>query len=218
VKNVYCDADDVKAFSKITYLDLGYANDSDFITFLNSLIVRAGALLDDSCNLPETFFNAGGYAVTGDMYDFKYPDTQLYVFQLYKLPPISLRYQPITTVTKVEYNTNGYGMLPNWVEIVLPGYIFDPISCTITIVTKLPAMAQLSIKVAYTAGYTTTPNTIKYTCVQICANMLHEFLQRKISPNVTPTAVAVKIVAPDSFPASLKEPLKTYVRRFVGVG
>ena len=214
----YCTTDDIKAFSAISYTDLGYATDADFVTFLGSLITYAGAQIDEFCRLPEGFCNAGGYSVTAEMYDYRFPYTQLYVFPLYRLPPISLRYQPVVSVSKVEYNTMGYGALPNWVEIVLPGYIFDPIACTITVVMKMPAMAQLSIRVTYVAGYANVPDIIRYTCAQLCSNILHEILQRKLSPQVTPGNVVMKLVTPAAFTPDLQDGLKHFVRRFVGVG
>lgn len=214
----YCTSDDVKAFSKITYTSIGYANDADFLTFLNSLIAYAGSVLDEFCRLPEGFFNAGGYSVTAEMYDYKFPYMTLYVFPLYRLPPISLRYQPVISVSKVEYNTQGYGIAPSWVEIASPGYIFDPIACTITIVLKMPAMAQLSIRVTYTAGYITVPDVIRYTCSQLAANILQEILQRKLSPQVTPGNIAMKVVTPTAFTPDLQDGLKHFVRRFIGIG
>lgn len=214
----YCTTDDVKAFSIISYTDLGYASDAAFVTFLNSLIAYAGAQIDEFCRLPEGFFNAGGYSVTAEMYDYKFPYTQLYVFPLYRLPPVSLRYQPVVSVSKVEYNTQGYGLSPNWVEIVLPGYIFDPIACTVTIVLKMPAMAQLSIRVTYIAGYAAVPDIVRYICAQLCSNILHEILQRKLSPQVTPGNVVMRIVTPAAFTPDLQDGLKHFVRRFIGVG
>jgi hypothetical protein len=214
----YCTSDDVKSFSQISYTDLGFANDSAFVTFLTALITYAGSVIDEFCRVPEGFFNSGGYSVSAEMYDYKFPYTTLYVFPLYRLPPVSLRYQPVLSVSKVEYNTQGYGLSPNWVEIVLPGYIFDPIACTITIVLKMPAMAQLSIRVTYTAGYSTVPDVVKYTCAQLCANILHEILQRKLSPQVTPGNVVMKLVTPTAFTPDLQDGLKHFVRRFIGVG
>ena len=214
----YCTSDDVKAFSKVSYTDLGYSTDSDFVTLINSLIAYAGALIDEYCRLPESFFNAGGYIITNELYDYKFPYTQLYVFPLYKLPPIALRYMPVISVDKVEYNTHGYGLEPNWIEIASPGYIFDPVACSITIVMRMPAMAQLSIRMSYTAGYSAVPDIIRYTCAQVCANMLQEFLQRKISPVVTPTNIAMKVVTPVAFSQDLQDGLKHFVRRFIGVG
>lgn len=214
----YCTSDDVKAFSKIAYTDLGYSSDADFVTFLDSLIAYAGSVIDEFTRVPESFYNSDGYVLTNELYDYKYPYTELRVYPFLRLPPVTLRFFPVFSIQKVEYNTQGYGLAPNWVEVTSPGYIFDYLSSQITLVTKLPAMAQLSLRISYTAGYTTTPNVIRYVCAQLCANVLQEILQRRISPITEASTMTFKVLLPAAFTPDLHQSLQCFVRRFVGVG
>jgi hypothetical protein len=215
---MYCEPTDVKAYSKITYTDLGYTNDTDFDIFLADLIDYAGSIIDEYTRVPEGFYNPGGYVFTNELYDYKYPYTELRVYPFLRLPPISLRFYPVLSIQKVEYNTQGYGLAPNWVEITAPGYIFDYLSSQLTLVTKLPAMVQLSIRMSYTAGYAATPSIVKYVCAQLASNILHEVLQRKISPITEAPGMVMKLVLPAAFTQDLQDRLTCLVRRFVGVG
>ena len=201
----YCLNTDVKAHSKIAYTDLGYASDSDFNTFLDSLIVLAQSMIENFCRVPTGFFASSGLAFTNEFHDFQYPW-------------ISLLYYPVLSVSKVEYNNQGYGVTANWVTVTEPDYIMNLGSGQLMLVNKVPAIVEQSIRVSYTAGFSSTPDLIKQVCIQACCNMLHGILQRKVSPQVQVNEMVVKLVAVEAFNEELKGMLRPYVRRLVVAG
>lgn len=202
---MYCTNTDVKAYSKIVYTDLGYASDSAFNTFLDSLIVLAQSMIENFSRVPTDFFAANGLAFTNEFHDFQYPW-------------MSLLYYPVLSVSKVEYNDQGYGITANWVTVSEPDYIMNLAAGQLMLVNKVPAIKEQSVRIAYTAGYSTTPDDIKYVCIQLCTNALHAILQRKVSPQVQVNDMVVKVVAVEAFSEELKSMLKPYVRRLVIAG
>jgi len=202
---VYCAKDDVKAYSKIAYTDLGYVSDSAFNTFLDSLILLAQAIVDNYCVVPSGFFEAAGLSFTSEMHDYNYPW-------------IDLRYYPIISVSKVEHNTQGYGITPVWVEISSQDYIINTQTGQIMLVNKVPAIAEQSVRVSYTAGYTATPDPVEHVCLQLCCNLLHGILQRKISPVVRVDDWTLKVLVPEAFARELQVILSPYIRKTVACG
>jgi len=201
----YCSNTDVKAHSKIAYTDLGYASDLDFNTFLDSLIVLAQSMIENFCRIPTGFFASNGLAFTNESHDFQYPW-------------MSLLYYPVLSVSKVEYNDQGYGVTANWVPVTEPDYIMNLSSGQLMLVNKVPAIVEQSIRVTYTAGFSSTPDDIKLVCIQVCCNVVHGILQRKVGPQVQVNEMFVKIVAPEAFNEELKGMLRPYVRRLVIAG
>lgn len=200
-----CTSTDVKAYSKIAYTDLGYASDSDFNTFLDSLIVLAQSMIENFCRVPTGFFAASGLAFTNEFHDFQYPW-------------MSLLYYPVLSVSKVEYNDQGYGITANWVTVTEPDYIMNLSAGQLMLANKVPAIVEQSVRVSYTAGFSSTPDDIKQVCIQLCCNMLHGILQRKVSPQVQADDMVIKVVAVEAFNEELKSMLRPHVRRLVVAG
>lgn len=204
-KTVYCTKTDVKAYSKIAYTDLGYANDTAFDTFLDGLILLAQSVIDDYCNLPNGFFDTGGLSFTNELHDYHYPW-------------IDLRYYPVLSTSKVEYNDQGFGITPNWITIAVPDYILNAHTGQLMLVNKIPAISPLSVRVSYTAGYNTTPDVVEHVCIQLCCNLLHEILQRKINPQVQAEEMTFKLLVPAAFNPESRAILDPYRRKNVAVG
>lgn len=202
---VYCNKDDVKAFSKITYSDLGHANETVFDTFLDTLISLAQSIIDNHCFVPSGFFDAGGISFTNQLYDYRHPW-------------IDLRHYPVLSASKVEYNDQGYGITPNWVTVPSPEYILNNDTGQLMLVEDTPAIPEQSVRVSYTAGYSAVPSKVRFVCIQICANILHLVLQRKISPVVRVDDLTVKLIVPESFTRELQVMVAPYVRKTVAVG
>ena len=131
---------------------------------------------------------------------------------------MSLLYYPVLSVSKVEYNNQGYGVTANWVTVTEPDYIMNLSSGQLMLVNKVPAIVEQSIRVSYTAGFSSTPDDIKQVCIQVCCNMLHGILQRKVSPQVQVNEMVIKLVAVEAFNEELKGMLRPYVRRLVVAG
>jgi hypothetical protein len=195
----------VKGFSKIGYADLGYADDAAFNTFLDSLIVLAQGIVENYCNVPISFFDADGKALTNQLFDYRYPW-------------VDLTYYPVLSVEKVEYNTQGYGISPSWTEMTEPDYIIVKERGQLMLVNKTPAIVEQSVRVCYTAGYSAVPDPVKHVCIQVCSNILHIVLQRKISPTVRVDDWTLKMVIPDAFSRELQTMLAPYIRKTVSVG
>ena len=202
---VYSTKDDVKAYSKIAYTDLGYASDSAFNTFLDSLIGLAQGIIDTYCSVPSGFFDAAGLSFTNEMLDYRYPW-------------IDLRYYPVISVSKVEHNTQGYGITPLWVEVSSQDYIINAQTGQIMLVNKIPAIAEQSVRVSYRAGYNAMPDAVEHVCLQLCSNLLHEILQRKISPVMRVEDMTLKVLMPNAFTRELQVMLTPYIRKMVACG
>lgn len=213
---VYCSADDVKGNSQVTYTDLGYASDSDFVAFLNNLIALVDGMIDNYCRVPAGFFEAGGLAVSGELLDYPFQAPGMSPFQ-YRLWLV-LWYHPVLSVQKVEYNTAGYQQTPNWVTIVEPDYIVKLPEGLLMLVNKIPALPFNSVRVGYTAGYSATPTALKQVAIQLCCNALHVILQRKVSPVVRVGDWALKIMGSDIFSRELQVMLAPFINRSVTVG
>ena len=202
---VYCSKTDVKDNSKISYSDLGYATDALYDTFLDTVIVLADGVIDNYCRVPAGFFEASGLALSNELLDFCYPW-------------ISLRYFPVLSVSKVEYNSAGYGQAAVWVTITEPDYVVKLREGLLMLVNKQPSVIENSVRVSYTAGYSAVPSANKQVAIQLCCNALHVILQRKINPTVRADDLNLKLLSSDILTRELQTMLGSYVRRSLGVG
>lgn len=200
----YVSAEEVKAFAKLSWEDLGYASEDEFDAFLNELVAYAESVIENHCKVPKGFFKPGGVNFTDQLYDFSY-----------SLP---LRYKPILSVSSVKINTAGYGQAPNWQTLDPKEYVVDGQASLIHFVGRVPATQLQSVKVSYTAGYAETPQVVKYVALQFCSNLLHMILQRKIAPVIRVDDWAVRIAIPEAFTAELQAMLQPFVMRVVSVG
>ena len=192
----YCTSD----LSKITYKDLGYATDLDFDTFLDSLILLAQAIIENYCHAPSGFFTASGKTIIDEIQD-------------YKQGWLSLKHYPILSVTKVEYNSQGYGVAPSWIILSWVDFIINTSTGQVKLVNYVPSISEQSVRVSYVAGYAATPDLVEYVCIQVCSNVLHDILQRKLSPVVRADDVNIKVLVPEAFTSELRAMLNMFVRR-----
>jgi len=202
---VYCTKDDVKAYSKISYSDLGFASDAAFDTFLDGLIGLAQGIINSYCSVPSGFFDAGGISFTNQLYDYRHPWIDIWYF-------------PVLSVSKVEYNDQGYGTTANWITVTEPDYIINKGTGQLMLVEDTPAIVDQSVRVSYTAGYSSVPDVIKQVAIQLSSNILHEILQRKLSPLVRADDLTIKVLIPETLSRSLQSMLTPYARRVVAVG
>lgn len=201
----YTSVGDVKALAKVSYEDLGYDSDAEYEAFLSDLITYAESVIDGHCNVPSGFFDAGGVSFSDQLYDFRYN--------------LQLRYYPVISVSAVKINTKGYGQTPSWKTLDSTDYIVDEYAGVIHFVSgDVPAVAEQSVKVSYTAGYSSTPSMIAYATAQLCANFIHIILQRKIAPVIRVDDWAVRVALPEAFTKELQLLLTPFVRRVVSVG
>jgi len=200
----YVTAEEVKSFAKLTYEDLGYADEEQYDAFLNDLITASESLVEQYCNVPSGYFQAGGVSFQNQLYDYRYP--------------IFLRYTPVISVQSVEINTASYGQSPNWVTLETTEYVVNAEAGCIYLVKRIPAVTLQSVRVSYTAGYSSTPEVVRHVVKALCSNMLHEILQRKISPLIRVEDWTIRLVVPESFTNELKTMLTPYVRRTIGAG
>lgn len=202
---VYLTKDEIKGHSKVTFTDLGYATDTLYDTFLDTLIVLADGIIDNYCRVPAGFFEAAGIALSNELLDYCYPW-------------LSLSYFPVLSVSKVEYNSSGYGQAAVWVTITEPDYIVKLKEALLMLVNKTPAIIQNSIRVSYNAGYATVPSAIKQVAIQLCCNALHVILQRKINPVIRQDEFTLRLISSDILTRELQTVLSPFVHRSTGTG
>lgn len=176
-----------------------------FDTFLDTLIVLADGVIDNYCRVPAGFFEAAGLALSSELLDFCYPW-------------LSLRYFPVLSVSKVEYNSSGYGQTASWVTVVEPDYMVKLPEGLVMLVNKTPAVIENSVRVSYTAGYSAVPSAIKQVAIQLCCNAVHVILQRKINPVIRQDEFTLRLLSSDILTRELQTVLSPFVRRSTGVG
>ena len=201
----YVTLQEVKDFSRLTYQDLGYETESQFDSFLNELIVNVEGLIEKLCKVPSGFFQANGISISDETHDWN--DRF-----------IILNYRPIISVSSVKLNIAGYAQSPDWQTIDSKYYIVYNNEGMIKIVGKTPAIPEQSVKISYTAGYSETPEPIKYAVKQVCNRILHEILQRKISPIIRVDDWTVRMVESMAFTEEIKSLLAPYFQRLVAAG
>jgi len=203
---MYVESDEVRQFSRLGYDDLGYEADSEFDAYIATLIPLAQGLVDQFCNVPKNFFEDDGYTETAGLYD-------------YRETWIHLKYHPVLSITKVEVNTAAYGSAANWVELASTAYIVAKDRGLLKIVgDSKPAEMLQSIRVTYTAGYTKTPELVKFVVLNICSNIIHAMLQRKISPVMRVDDFTIRMIIPNAFSRDLQIALAPLVHQQVFVG
>jgi hypothetical protein len=203
---MYVASDEVRLFSRLGYEDLGYESESEFNAYIGTLIPLAEGLVDQFCSVPKGFFQAAGYEESSGLYD-------------YRETWIHLRYHPVLSVSKVEVNTASYGSGANWIELASTEYIVANDRGLLKIVgAHKPAEMLQSIRVTYTAGYSETPEIIRYVVLNICSNIMHAMLQRKINPVMRVDDFTVRMIIPHAFTRELQAALAPYVHQQVFVG
>lgn len=203
----YATAEEIISFSMLDKEQLKFETDSDFETYVESLIPLAEGIIEDHCRVPRSFFEAEGYTQTNGLYD-------------YRETWIQLKYRPGISVSKVEVDTSAYGDSASWTELAAQtGYVFAADRALLKIVGDVRPQAMLqTVRVTYTAGYAATPQAVKGVLMQLVSNMMHELLRRRLTPVVRVSDYAIRLVVPRAFTRELQLRLMPYVHYEVGVG
>ena len=200
-------ADEARLFSRLGYEDLGYETESEFEAYLNELVPLTGGIVDQFCHVPKGFFEDSGLAVLNQLLD-------------YRADWIHLKYHPVLSVSKVEVNVSAYGTAASWSELsVSTEYVVAKDRGLIKVVgDTIPAKLLQSVRVSYTAGYSSTPEAVRYVVLNIVSNIAHAMLQQRISPVVRVDDFVVRMIMPEAFTRDLQAVLATYVHQQVFVG
>jgi hypothetical protein len=203
----YTTKEKVKNFAHISYEDLGYTAESEYDAFVNDLIERAEAVIENFCDVPASFFADGGCTITDEYHDLRESDDY-----------VALDYAPVLSVSSIHVNVANYGDAKEWDTVAANDQYLYPKEGLLYLYNLSFYVEEQNIKVTYVAGYTTTPTDIQFVTEQLCANVLHDSLQRKVSPIVRVNDWAVRIIHPDVFTRELKQMLKRYRQRQVSIG
>jgi len=155
----YISASEVKQYSNVTYRDLGFSSESEYETFLDSLINQVERTIDNYCRVPSGFFKAGGLSFT-EIHDWNEDGI------------IQTRYHPIIELIRVELDLAGINQPANWTEISSTYYYVKNEYGIIKIVGKSPGHVENSVRITYTAGYSVVPEDIKTAALILAKNML----------------------------------------------
>ncbi|RJS87791.1 hypothetical protein CW705_09935 [Candidatus Bathyarchaeota archaeon] len=200
----YISASEVKQYSNTTYQDLGFTSDTDYDTFLDTLINQVEDVINNYCRVPSGFFKAGGLSFT-ELHDWK-EDGEIHT-----------RCYPILTLTKVELDYAGYNQTADWTEIPSTYYYAKTEYGIIKIVGKSPSHIENSVRITYTAGYSAVPDDVKLAALIYASNILHVILQRKVAPVVQTGDFTIRLVMDESFSDEVKALLKPYRRKLTRV-
>ena len=155
----YISPSEVKQYSNVTYQDLGFSSESEYETFLDSLINQVERTIDNYCRVPSGFFKAGGLSFT-EIHDWNEDGI------------IQTRYHPIIELIRVELDLAGINQPANWTEISSTYYYAKNEYGIIKIVGKSPGHVENSVRITYTAGYSVVPEDIKTAALILAKNML----------------------------------------------
>lgn len=201
----YTTTSKVKTLAQIEPEDLGYEVEADYDAFLDSLIVGVEHYVNGYCRVPDGFFDDSGLEFSGVLFDYS--------------RNIQLPYYPVLSISNISVNTAGYGQTADWSTLDSTDYILDSDRGIIYLVSgDRPAVKEQSVKITYTAGYSSTPEAITYVTAQVAANVLHSLLQRKISPTMRVGEWTVKMVVPECFTTELKSILVSFQKKTVHIG
>lgn len=179
--------------------DLEFDTDSEYEATVNDLIVHAQSIIDNFCDVPTGFFEAGGVTLTDEYHDLK--RTNSYV---------SLRYKPVISITTASVDTAQYGSASSWSVVAEANRRVDLVSGALYFYNLTFYVIQQNIKVTYVAGYAATPGDITYVAGQLVANALHDALQRKVAPVVRIDDWAVRMSGSKIFTKELQDMLRRY--------
>lgn len=202
----YVSASEVKQFSNITYQDLGFASDTEYDSFLSSLIDQVEKAIDNHCRVPSGFFKAGGLSFT-EIHDWS-EDREIHT-----------RYYPIVTLTKVELDYAGYNQAADWTEITSTYYYAKNEYGIIKIVGKTPGHVENSVRITYTAGYSAVPDDIKLAALKFANHLLKKLYQEQFAVFVGSSDIDVKVnlALKESFTDEIKIMLTPYRRSLIEV-
>ena len=159
----YISPSEVKQYSNVTYRDLGFSSESEYETFLDSLINQVERTIDNYCRVPSGFFKAGGLSFT-EIHDWNEDGI------------IQTRYHPIIELIRVELDLAGINQPADWTELSEAYYYVKNEFGIIRIVGKSPGHIENSVRIAYTAGYSAVPEDIKTAALTIASNMLKNMM------------------------------------------
>lgn len=194
----YASMQDGKDFSKLTYDEFGYAGDDAFQELILKVLEIAEGTIDTQCKVPRGFFKTGGMAFT------EYAD--------YTTPFTISQYKPIVTLTSLSYDTTGYGTAPSWSALTEHTDFIYYNDGRFYIFSKYPGKRERSIKIVYTAGYSTVPEEIRLATLEFTSSILHTMLQRKISPTVEISDMSIRIPTSIPIPPSVLALIGIYRR------
>ena len=196
----YVTREEAKDYTRITYLDLGFSTENEYDSFIDQLIDQAEEIIDNYCRVPSGFFKDDGLNFT-ELHDWDESGI------------IHLKYYPIIAITKVELDTAGYNQTANWTEISSTYYYTELNSGIIKIVGKSPGHVEKSVRVTYTAGYSSTPYTIRNATLNLISNILHGMLVRLSGETVNTGDFTIRYsAAKEAFTSEIKALLGPYRR------
>jgi len=198
----YVSIQEVKQFSRISYSDLGFSSETEYESWLETIIDYVERTIENYCRIPAGFFQDGGLSFT-EIQDWK-EDGEIHT-----------RYYPIIAITKVELDMAGYNQTANWTEIPSTYYYAKNEYGIIKIVGKTPGHVEDSVRITYTAGYSAVPDDIKIATLTYTSNILHNIQVRSVGKNVDIGDLRVQnVVLEETFTAEIKSLLKPYKRVF----
>jgi len=203
----YISASEIKQFSNITYQDLGFASDTEYDAFIDSIISQIEKTIDNYCRVPSGFFKAGGLGFT-EIHDWK-EDGEIHT-----------RYYPVLTLTKVELDYAGYNQAADWTEISSTYYYAKNEYGIIKIIGKTPGHAENSVRITYTAGYSAVPDDVKLAVLNLANRVLKMLFQQQYSISAVPGDIDVRInmAVEEAFTDEIRFMLAAYRRRYGATG
>lgn len=187
----------VKSLAQIEYEHLKFDTDSEYDALVNQLIENAESVVDNFCQVDEGFFDAGGITITDEYHDFR-------------TKYIQLNNGPVISITTLSINTAAYGSTPSWDLVDAENRYLNKKTGVVYLYNLTFHVTEQNVKVTYVAGFSATPNNVRYVTEQLCSNILHVVLQRKVSPIVRVDEWAVRMADPKIFTPELKQMLKKY--------
>jgi len=174
---VYSTQTEVETWSQIASTDLGSIGHThaDSIAYFTE---NADHSIDEYCNVPDGFFDAGGVTVTDEYHDGASLGYHGYfiIYNKYLAPLLMLKYRPVISVTTLKEEVTA-GSWTTRTEGQDDDYLV--IEEGVRFLRNLPKYKWKNIKVTYVAGYAATPPAVSDVSAQLSALIIHRVLDGK---------------------------------------
>lgn len=215
----YSNQEEFETWSQTSSSDLGSIGHS-YDDAVQYLIASADRAIDDYCDVPNEFFNAGGQEIVQEYHDGvevgHYGLLVSFGLSIKRRPYLRLNHSPVLSVTTLE-KSDSTGTWTTLTEGRQNDYLV--MDAGIRFLRNVPSYDYKNIRATYKAGYTTTPGRIAECSARLAAAMAQRIIDSKSRKNIaisglsTGTPVEFVGLAKPCFTVELKDLVKRYRRK-----
>jgi len=209
----YSTKTDVEFYGQFTSGDFGTSG-YDYASSIAKAIQTADRMIDDYCNVPESFFNSGGIEIQLEYLngtDVAYLGGITKFFNWYYGGTSHLKFlhTPVLSVTKLEEETSS-GTWTTRTE----GTDYIVVEDGIRWIQNTPSWKYKNVRATYKTGYKTTPAIISEVSAKLAAALLRNILDSAKQTQVSLGGATVSTPKASLSDEILSDSLKVRLDRF----